>query len=299
MALAMLRRAKPLLGTIVEIRANCDHEASFVAATDAAFARIANIHRAMSFHEPQSDLQAVARCRAGEHVVVDQDTWNVLQLALQIERDSESIFNPTIAPMLVRNGLLPHPSGVGDAPNPSTLASSIRLDESWVVQVLQPVWIDLGGIAKGYAVDAATVALIEHGVHSGVVNAGGDLRVFGDAEQQINLRHPVRPDTFIPVARLRDMSCATSGDYFVARASDGTAQSAIIGDRTAHANTSVIVFASSCAVADALTKVLWLAGLDSPRGQAILDQYDAQAAVADNRGVYKASPHAAALAHAH
>ena len=283
------RRAKPLLGTLVEIRATGDHEAAFVAATNAAFARIANIHRAMSFHEPTSDLQAIARCCAGERVAVYQDTWNVLQLALQIERDSDGIFNPAVAPSLVRSGLLPRPDGAVDAPNQSPLASSIRLEESLVVQVMRPVWIDLGGIAKGYAVDAATLALIQQGVTSGVVNAGGDLRVFGDTEQQIHLRHPSNPGEQIAVANVRELSCATSGDYFVAnlKTNTNTPQTAIVGTRTTNAekHASVTVIAPLCAVADALTKVLWLAGIESAISRALLTQYEAQAVALDVNGV--------------
>ncbi len=288
MSVAIHRRAKPLLGTIVEMHATCINETAFVAATDAAFARIANMHRTMSFHEQTSDLQAIARCRSGERLVVDQDTWNVLQLALQIERDSDGIFNPTIAPTLVRNGLLPRPGEAVDAPNQSTLARSICLDESCVVHVLQPVWIDLGGIAKGYAVDAATLALIEHGVRGGVVNAGGDLRVFGDIEQKIHLRHPSNLSEQIPIVNLRELSCATSGDYFVANqsASANTEQTALIGDRTTHAkqHASVTVIAPLCAVADALTKVLWLKGIDSAISRALLIKYEAQAVALDING---------------
>ena len=85
----MRQRAKPLLGTLVEIRADCADEALFVAATDAAFARVAHIHHVVSFHEASSDLQAIARSDSGERVMVAADTWNVLQLALQMEADSE------------------------------------------------------------------------------------------------------------------------------------------------------------------------------------------------------------------
>lgn len=279
------RRAKPLLGTLVEIRAACESEASFIAATDAAFARIEHIHRAMSFHAHTSDVQAIARCSAGERLHVDQDTWNVLQLALRIEHDSDGIFNPTIAPALVRSGLLPKPSGVREAPNHATLASSIRLDEPRVVQVLRPVWIDLGGIAKGYAVDAATDALLEQGVNTGAVNAGGDLRVFGHIKQTVYLRHPANPGAHIAVAVLCEMSCATSGDYFVAgqKTSTDTQRSAIVGARAniAAEHASITVIAPRCAVADALTKVLWLSGIDSAISRALLAKYHAQAVALD------------------
>ena len=242
----------------------------------------------MSFHEPASDLQAIARCCAGEYVKVYQDTLNVLQLALQIERDSQGIFNPAIAPSLVRSGLLPRPHGAVDVPSQSTLASSIRLDESHVVHVLQPVWIDLGGIAKGYAVDAATVALIEHGVTNGVVNAGGDLRVFGETEQHIQLRHPSNPGEQIAIANLRELSCATSGDYFVANPKKITnaPQTAIVGSRNTNAekHASITVIAPLCAVADALTKVLWLSGIDSAISRALLHKFAAESVALDSNG---------------
>ena len=286
--IATRRRARPYLGTLVEIRADCDSEASFIASTDAAFARVANIHRAMSFHEHTSDLQAIVRCRSGECVNVDDDTWKVLQLALQIEHDSEGIFNPAIAPSLVRNGLLPQPVEVGGVPSQSSLARSIRFEELLVVRVLQPVWIDLGGVAKGYAVDAATEALIEHGVTSGAINAGGDLRVFGDVAQQIHLRHPCSPREHIPIATLQELSCATSGDYFVLnqKTNANAVQTAIIGTRAASAQrqASVTVIAPLCAVADALTKVLWLAGIDSEISRAVLRKYEAQAVALDAHG---------------
>ena len=288
---ATRQRAKPLLGTLVEIRVDCGDEASFVAATDAAFARIENIHRVMSFHEPTSDLQAIARCRGGERVSVDPDTWHVLQLALQIESDSDFIFNATVAPTLVRNGLLPRPIGSDCMPKQSTLASSIQIEELGAIHVFQPVWIDLGGIAKGYAVDAATQALMEHGIRSGVVNAGGDLRVFGNTEQQIHLRHPSNPSEQIPIANLQDLSCATSGNYFLAkhrRNSSGahSEQTSIVSTRgfCAEKYASVTVIAPRCEVADALTKVLWIAGVGSSISRLLLSKYEAQAVVLDVSG---------------
>jgi FAD:protein FMN transferase len=290
----MRQRAKPLLGTLVEIRADCDDEATFIAATDAAFIRIENVHRAMSFHEPTSDFQAIARCPAGASVTVDQDTWHVLQLALQMERDSDGVFNPTIAPTLVRRSLLPRPADAGKAPDLSTLEESIRLDERRVVRVLRPVWIDLGGIAKGYAVDVATTMLVKYGARSGVVNAGGDLRVFGAVGQPVCVRHPLHPNALLPLATLTDLSGATSGNYFVAshcpRASDvpGAVDSlsAIVGNRApcAKPHASVTVFAVRCAVADALTKVLWLKGMADDRCRALVDRYDAQAIALDVYG---------------
>ena len=78
--------------------------------------------------------------------------------------------------------------------------------------------IDLGGIAKGYAVDVAVEALRVRGIVSGIVNAGGDLRVLGRSPDgslwRIGLRHPLRPDSLILSLGVEDESVATSGNYF-------------------------------------------------------------------------------------
>src|SRR5438045_3055273 len=101
------RRAQPSLGTLVNIEARCADEALFIAATDAAFARIAVVHTAMSFHEAASDLRALARVRAGTLVRVTADTHAVLRLALQIEQESGGAFNACCADELVNRGVLP------------------------------------------------------------------------------------------------------------------------------------------------------------------------------------------------
>ena len=306
-------RVKPLLGTLVEISIPYRDEAAFLHATDASFARVQAVHQAMSFHEQTSDIHAIARARAGDVVRVSADTFQTLKLALEIERDSHGAFNPTIAPILVARGLLPAPSSSLyeplQTPEPTTLVASIVLDGVDVVRVLQPVWIDLGGIAKGLAVDVAVGSLQLENVAAGLVNAGGDMRVFGARRHTLALRLPNSPSASLNVAELCEFGAATSAGYFhenALRASYG-AHPAIVGDRatTASSVVSVTVIAARCAVADALTKVLWLRGGEDPLSRALLARHSASAVLlgADGAitrlGVHNASPHAAPLAHAH
>ena len=77
-------RAKALLGTLVEISMPYRSEALFLQATDVAFARIEAVHHAMSFHESESDVRAIARARAGDFVRVSPDTFQTLLLAQEI-----------------------------------------------------------------------------------------------------------------------------------------------------------------------------------------------------------------------
>ena len=284
MTVAWRTRVKPLLGTLVEISLPYADEAIFLRATELAFARVQAIHGAMSFHESTSDVRAIARARIGETVRVSTDTFETLLLALELENESKGAFNPTIAPELVARGLLPRPDDLTPPPEPTTLATSIALSAPDVVRLLKPVWIDLGGIAKGYAVDAATVALQAAGVADGVVNAGGDLRVFGAARHTLSLRLPASPTINIDVSELRNLSCATSGGYLF-DATLGT-HPGIVGARTSTAAraASVSVITRRCAVADALTKVLWLLGADDPVCIALLKRYEASAVLLDAEG---------------
>lgn len=274
-----------MLGTLVEISIPYRDEVAFLQATDAAFARVQAVHQAMSFHEPASDIQAIARARVDDNVRVSADTFQTLKLALEIERDSHGAFNPTVAPILVARGLLPAPKSSlyepRQGPEPTTLVSSVVLDGVNVVRVLQPAWIDLGGIAKGLAVDVAVESLQAANVADGLVNAGGDMRVFGAHRHTLALRLPGSPNTTVNVAELCDLSAATSAGYFhenSLRASYGD-HPAIVGDRATAASSvvSVTVIAARCAVADALTKVLWLRGGEDPLCRALLARYGTSA----------------------
>lgn len=281
-------RVKPLLGTLVEISIPYYGEGALLSATELAFSRIEVIHHAMSFHESTSDVRAIARARAGDVVRVSIDTFQTLLLAREIERDSRGSFNPTIAPELVARGLLPAPDERVQIPTPTTLATSIALESADTVRIIAPVWIDLGGIAKGYAVDAAVAALEAAGVAEGVVNAGGDLRVFGANRHTLALRLPSSPTESIKVAELHGLSCATSGGYWhdmVNPSLTGT-HPAIVGPQAGEASRtlSVSVIAHRCAVADALTKVLWLRGHDDPVSAKLLAQHHACAVLLDAAG---------------
>lgn len=277
-------RVKPMLGALIEISIPYRDEAAFLRYTEIGFSRAQAIHRAMSFHESTSDLRAIARARTGDAVRVSTDTFQTLLLARQIECDSHGAFNPTIAPEMVARGLLPHPDDLTLRPESTELATSIALSAPNVVRVLRPVWIDLGGIAKGYAVDAAVEVLQAAGIADGVVNAGGDLRVFGAAQHTLALRLPASPTMSIHVAELSDLSCATSGGYLFD--APLATHPGIVGARASAAlrATSVSVIAPRCAVADALTKVLWLLGADDPVCVALLKQNDACAVLLDAQG---------------
>ncbi len=284
-------RCRPLLGTLVEIRITVSEgetavdaadataaEAAIEAAIEAAFAAIAQCQRLMSFHDPASDLSRINRAIAGEIIDVHPWTAQVLAKAIEMCDLTDGVFDAGVGAQLVGWGLLPAPSPVYAGRNAS-LADIQCLPGR--VQVVRRTCLDLGGIAKGFAVDRAADTLRERGVKRAIINAGGDLRVLGDQPHDIHVRHPASPSTLIRLGELADGALATSAPYFSRQCSGpaGTEVCALVDALRREpllAARSYTVIAPECWVADALTKVL-AAGV-SPEA-ACFSHYRAQAVV--------------------
>src|SRR5437660_7414174 len=102
-----LKRARPLLGTFVEIAASGAESTDLEAAVEAAFAAVARVHRLMSFHDPESDVSRLNREAKAGVVAVDPWTFEVLAIAQDLHRRSGGAFEIAVAPMLQDLGLLP------------------------------------------------------------------------------------------------------------------------------------------------------------------------------------------------
>jgi thiamine biosynthesis lipoprotein len=250
------RRVCPLLGTLVEVRAQGASATAFDVAADAAFDAIAQVHALMSFHEAGSDLRRIARARAGERLSVHPHTAAVLRRAQRWARVSGGAFDAGCAARAVANGWLPAPTD-GMPPGNVPFEDALEVDGHHVF-VHAPVWLDFGGIAKGYAVDLAVAALRRAGLTAGAVNAGGDLRVFGALEETVLVRSPFDASELWPVAALRDSACATSASGEVASREPSPSDSSDSHD--AAAPRSVTVLAPTACAADALTKIVWQQG---------------------------------------
>lgn len=260
------RRARPLLGTLVEITVVADaahDEADVHAAIDGAFAEIATVHRLMSFHEAGSDIDRINHAVAGSVVTVDTRTAEVLAAALAFAAASDNAFDCTVAPLLVRNGTLPSPAALDPADadtGADTADAAFRVKNSHVTK-LRPCLVDLGGIAKGYAVDRALLMLRSHGFAHVLVNAGGDIRHAGRAAVPVQLRNPLDPAAVATTVPLYNRALASSAVY---GATHDTAQaSALIDARRATPlcrDGGVSILAPDCMTADALTKVVLVSG---------------------------------------
>jgi thiamine biosynthesis lipoprotein len=224
-------------------------------AIDRAFAAIERVHALMSAHDPDSELSRVNAEAFLRPVKVSGETFAVLERGLDIARASEGAFDFTIAPILASWGLMPAhlrrraPGNWRD----------VILQRGRRVRFACPLAIDLGGIAKGFAVDAAVASLRASKVASASVNAGGDLRVFGPGPSRIHLRHPISGQPMSRPISLENSALATSSPCFTRRQWRGRAISHLIDTANRRAitrNLSVTVRARECWLADALTKVV-------------------------------------------
>jgi FAD:protein FMN transferase len=260
-----LRRSRALLGTFVEIdiadREECDAEG----AAEAAFAVVTEVHRLMSFHEADSDVSRLNRSAATRGVAIHPWTYEVLETAAEMNRRSAGAFDIGVAPTLQQLGQLPREPGSRSAGAASeSTGSAIELLADHHVRFRhRSVTIDLGGIAKGFAVDRAIGELRSRGVRSAIVNAGGDLAAFGPDARAIHIRDPRSPDKLMCQVEVSNEALASTARRFDPFRSTESADSAVIEPNTrtpARAIHGATVRASSCMVADALTKIVMICG---------------------------------------
>ena len=238
-----LRRARPLLGTLVEVGVSGNGIAKQVA-VEAAFEAVQRVQACMSRFKPASDVSRFAGLEVGQGMEIAPETAEVLHAAHELYVASQGLFDIT----------------QGHAPE-GWYCDGLHLSKQAAAAVL-----DLGGIAKGYAVDCAIRTLQQADCHAGWVNAGGDLRVFGEIQLPVMLRDETSGGVR-PFMELGDGAVATS--YL------GPQQLSRIWTKGGMGSRShVSVAAPICLWADALTKVVAASGDEH---HPLLARYDAKA----------------------
>jgi len=282
------RRAKPLLGTLVEIgigQMDGDEAAALARADqaiNAAFAEIALIHDLMSFHRVESDVGRINASPSGATINVDRRTATVLHAAWHAARESQFAFDCTVAHELVDMELLP-----SLWPKQRLDASVLPLpaDRQWRIEgqafiKLSDCIIDLGGIAKGYAVDHAIDILRRAGCTQAMVNAGGDMRQFGDAPAIVHLRSADDPANLPLALTLHNQALASSaaGGLHAHGVGDKSGIIDGVSRRPIALGAAASVIAPTCMAADILTKVVMASGNPEhpmlARHRAIVAQYN-------------------------
>jgi thiamine biosynthesis lipoprotein len=231
----ILSRLRVAFGTFVAVEAEAPDESSAERAIGAAFGALASVERLMHPTRAGSDLTRLALCEPVSRVRLDPWTYELLQLSARLHRFSGGRFDPCL------------PCA------PGRLAD-LDLTEVPFARVRASLRIDLGGIAKGFAVDRAVDAMRAAGCSGGLVNAGGDLAAFGARAHRIVCR-TARGDA---VVELRNAALATSEVGHRLQPPEHQGHYHGVGGAPVRAG-AVTVIAASAALADGLTKCLLLA----------------------------------------
>ncbi len=236
------------------------------AAADAAFARIAQLNRVFSDYDPDSELSRLSRTQ-DVAVPVSDDLWNVLVRSQALADQTGGAFDITVGPLV---NLWRRVRRKRELPTPELLAEmksrvgfqNLVLDPSARTALLRraDMRLDCGGIAKGYAMDAALRTLRQRGFQQALVGGGGDMAA-GDAPPgrdgwRIELASPDIPDAPPPqTIVLCNSAIATSGDSSQYVVIDGVKYSHIVDPRTGLGlidHGLVTVLAPDCTTADSL-----------------------------------------------
>lgn len=239
------------LGTFVAVEAEARAANAVELGLAAAYEAFALVEKLMHPSRSGSDLAALSAAAPGNAVSLHPWTWQVLELCQQVHRLSDGVFDPCV------------PESVGRMMDLKFAHANRAVPQA-------PVRIDLGGIAKGFAVDRALDALRASGCHAGLVNAGGDLAVFGDSSHSIVCRNERGANVIVA---LKNAALATSDVDNNARPAEhrGYYHGA---DRHAVVSGRVSVVAPSAVIADALTKVLLI--VDPARAISVLEAFGAR-----------------------
>jgi FAD:protein FMN transferase len=253
-ASASAKRLRIALGTLVAVEATGNCAAAAEAAVEAAFAAITRIARRMHPRSADGDLARINNAPPLTPVPVHASTCGLLNLARLLNLRTQGVFDPCLP---CRPGRV----------------SDIEISPDQVVLCHAPVALDFGGFAKGYAVDCAIAALRAHGCTAGLVNAGGDLRVFGPRTEPVLLRGPAGELTEVALLdaalAVSDMDSqrrpAEHQGYYIRHREHGEGSSRQAPGAPPMPRHAAVI-ANEAAIADALTKCMLLCARPTARG---------------------------------
>ena len=228
----LYRRTIPVMGTLAEVGVVDDDAERAEAAIQAALAELRWVDRTMSRFSRTSDVGRVNAAAVGVRTPVHAETARVVAEGLKWAAASDDRFDPGLARALalwdVDHRHSPPASDAVAAFAGQGLYRELEVEEArdgdarrdrpgYIVRRHPEVGVDLGGIAKGHAVDRAVASLRRHGVRDGMVNAGGDLYALGTSPEgeawRVGIRSPSDPTRLLGQLDVSDRAVATSGDY--------------------------------------------------------------------------------------
>ncbi len=259
--------SKPQMGAPFRIVLYANSRERAKNAAEAAFKRVQALNQIFSDYETDSELSELSRTAgSGKAVPVSDDLWRILIRAQQFARLSDGAFDVTVGPCISlwrkarREKRLPDPARLSETLR-SVGYQNFELKNKTARLLVPDMKLDLGGIAKGYAVDEAMEVLKGHGIRRALVAAAGDIRVSKSPPDkpgwQIEIGSPAK------IVSTSQTAVSTSGDIFQFLEVNGVRYSHIVDPRTGVGLTNqllVTVIAEDSTTADALATAISVLG---------------------------------------
>ncbi len=221
----LFRREAYVFGTRVEVLVWGEPEARSRTAVAAVLQEFDRLHRMLHAWQPSELTRLNEAIASGEaSIPVSAELAEILKRSAAIARASDDLFNPAIGKLVRLWGFhadtfeprLPAESDVAALVRASPRMSDLTIDGQRVTSGNRDVMIDLGGYAKGYALDRAAALLRQHGVANALINIGGNVMALGakgDKPWRVGIQHPRSAGTLAALDLHDGEAIGTSGDY--------------------------------------------------------------------------------------
>lgn len=270
------RKTVPLMGNRFELTVISDDEARAMDNIDAGIAEIGRIERLLTTFSEDSETSMINRNAGIEPVAVSNETFDLIERSIRISRLTQGAFDITYGSIDRR--LWNFDVTMTSLPDAATARKMVRLinfrnivldrDRQTVFLKEAGMRIGFGGIGKGYAAEQAKKVMMAAGVDSGIVNASGDLAVWGvqpdGTPWTIGIVDPNARGQLFSYMNVTDMAVATSGNYEKYAMIDGKRYSHTINPRTGlpvEGIKSVTILCANAEFADAIATPVMIMGI--------------------------------------
>lgn len=284
-------RQKTHMGTFAKITCIGENKDFCSSVIDEAFEEIGRVENLLSKFKESSEI-SILNNSGTKPIKIGEETLQVLKEAKQFYEISGGAFDISISPLLELWGFYDRDKVItelsdGDIKEKLNLIGSEKIiidkDNFRVNFELPGMAVDLGGIAKGYAVDKARDVMLNLGVKNALVSIGGEIYCIGEGIEKkgwnIGIRHPLEPNKIIAAINLKNKAVSTSGTYENFVEIKGRRFGHIINPRTGYPVendlVSVTIIADDCTTTDALATAVFVLGKEN--GLKLIKKYKAEA----------------------
>ena len=220
----LVQQQSYVFGTLVEVSVYGAPQAQAQQAIAAVLARFDELHHRLHAWQPSELSRLNAALAKGEHTVVTPEVAAMLRDAQTLSRESGDLFDPAIGGLIALwgfhadtpQGTVPEAAAIGRWVKAAPRMRDLHVEGDTVWSANPAVQLDLGGYAKGRALDDAVAILKAHGIENALVNIGGNviaLGQHGDRPWRVGIQQPRKPGTLATLDLHDGEAIGTSGDY--------------------------------------------------------------------------------------